>query len=128
MGLTLGPSDWSSVVISRRALKLFPFLLLAIQDARNAWLLERTEHIADLISQASKQVHSQMGLLEGRLNRLEVRLKRGRLKGLQQLALQVENMGQLDSQSVGRLALIHADYLIQQKKNGLKQTSISSRH
>ena len=96
--------------------KALPFLLLAIQDARNAWLLERTEHIADLISQASKQVHSQMGLLEGRLNRLEVRLKRGRLKGLQQLALQVENMGQLDSQSVGRLALIHADYLIQQKK------------
>ena len=96
--------------------KALPFLLLAIQDARNAWLLERTEHIADLISQASKQVHSQMGLLEGRLNRLEVRLKIGQLKGLQQLALQVEKMGQLDSQSVGRLALIHAEYLIQQKK------------
>ena len=96
--------------------KALPFLLLAIQDARNAWLLERTEHIANLISEASKKVHSQMGLLEGRLNRLEVRLKRGKLQGLQELALQVENMGQLDSQSVGRLALIHAEYLMQQKK------------
>ena len=96
--------------------KALPFLLLAIQDARNAWLLERTEHIANLISEVSKKVHSQMGLLEGRLNRLEVRLKRGKLQGLQGLALKVESMGQLDSQSVGRLALIHAEYLIQQKR------------
>lgn len=96
--------------------KALPFLLLAIQDARNAWLLERTEHIADLIAEASIQSQSQMGLLEGRLNRLEVRLKRGRLSGIQELALQVEKMGQLDGQSVGRLALIHADFLIQKKK------------
>ena len=96
--------------------KALPFLLLAIQDARNAWLLERTEHIADLISIAAKKVNSQMGLLESRLNRLEVRLKRGQLQGLQGLALQIERMGQLDSQSVGRLALIHAEYLYQQKR------------
>ena len=104
---------WLSAGKPSRAL---PFLLLAIQDARNAWLLERTEHIADLISVAAKQVNSQMGLLEGRLNRLEVRLKRGQLQGLQGLALQIERMGQLDSQSVGRLALIHAEYLLQQKR------------
>lgn len=96
--------------------KALPFLLLAIQDARHAWLLERTEHIANLIAKAAKATGSHMGLLEGRLNRLEVRLKRGRLNGIQELALQVEQMGQLDAQSVGRLALIHADFLVQKKQ------------
>ena len=96
--------------------KALPFLLLAIQDARHAWLLERTEYIADLIAAAATKTNSHMGLLEGRLNRLEVRIKRGKLKGIQALALEVEQMGQLDPQSVGRLALIHADYLVQLKK------------
>lgn len=96
--------------------KALPFLLLALQDARNAWLWERTEQIADLIEEAAQQSGSQVGLLEGRLNRLEVRLKQHKGHGVVEWIQKVKNMGNLDPQSRGRLCLIEAEYLMLRKQ------------
>jgi tetratricopeptide (TPR) repeat protein len=96
--------------------KALPFLLLALQDARNAWLWERTEQIADLIEVAAQQSGSRVGLLEGRLNRLEVRLKQHKGHGIVDWITKVKSMSGLDAQSMGRLCLIEAEFLMLRKQ------------
>ena len=73
---------------------------------------ERTEQIADLIEVAAEQSGSRVGLLEGRLNRLEVRLKQHSGHGVVEWIQQVKDMAGLDPQSRGRLCLIEAELLM----------------
>ena len=93
-----------------------PFLLLAIQDARNAWLWERTEQIADLIERAAELCGSQVGLLEGRLTRLEVRLKLNHFQGVSEWINRIQGMDGVDDKNRGRLCLVEAGYLMNRKE------------
>lgn len=108
--------------------KALPFLLLALQDARNSWLWERTEQIADLIEVAAEQGGSRVGLLEGRLNRLEVRLKQHSGHGIVEWIQKVKDMSGLDPQSRGRLCLIEAEFLMHRTQwvqaNGLLKEAL----
>ena len=91
-------------------------MLLAIQDARNAWLWERTEQIADLIERAASQCGSQVGLLEGRLTRLEVRLKLNHFHGVADWIERIQEMEGVDDKNRGRLCLVESGFLMNRKE------------
>ena len=102
-------------LLSGDANKALSFLLLAIRDAREQHRWKLVRNIADLVLEAALKVESRVALVEAKLNMLEVSLAEHSFVDAKMQLDELSQFRNLNHQAVARLAVLRAEFLVDQK-------------